>query len=126
MAHWQWKMINWFQIHQAAYFTAIFPYGVLITLLIRGVTLPGAADGMLFFITPQWDKILQPEVSRQSNSEWTKMILLLKFLILWKGLVCGRDAMFLLPFRRFRSRDYERKLQRISPQDLPVSSFSFF
>ena len=35
---------------------------MLLTLLIRGVTLPGAADGMLFFITPQWDKILQPEV----------------------------------------------------------------
>jgi solute carrier family 6 amino acid transporter-like protein 5/7/9/14 len=47
---------------KAAYFTAIFPYVVLITLLIRGVTLEGAADGILFFITPQWDKILEPQV----------------------------------------------------------------
>ena len=47
---------------KAAYFTAIFPYVVLITLLIRGVTLEGAVDGILFFITPQWDKILTPQV----------------------------------------------------------------
>ncbi len=48
---------------KAAYFTAIFPYVVLVTLLIRGVTLDGAVDGILFFITPQWDKILTPQVS---------------------------------------------------------------
>ena len=47
---------------KAAYFTAIFPYVVLVTLLIRGVTLEGAVDGILFFITPQWDKILTPQV----------------------------------------------------------------
>jgi len=43
---------------KAAYFTAIFPYCVLITLLIRGATLPGATDGMYYFIKPDWDKIL--------------------------------------------------------------------
>jgi solute carrier family 6 amino acid transporter-like protein 5/7/9/14 len=47
---------------KAAYFTAIFPYVVLLTLLVRGVTLDGAVDGILFFITPQWDKILTPQV----------------------------------------------------------------
>jgi len=49
---------------KAAYFLALFPYVVMITLLIRGVTLPGAVDGILFFITPQWDKLLDPVVSR--------------------------------------------------------------
>lgn len=47
---------------KVAYFTAIFPYVVLITLLIRGCTLPGAGDGILFFITPQWEKLLDVNV----------------------------------------------------------------
>ncbi|PNF16937.1 Sodium-dependent nutrient amino acid transporter 1 [Cryptotermes secundus] len=47
---------------KAAYFLALFPYVVMITLLIRGATLPGAVDGILFFITPQWDKLLDPIV----------------------------------------------------------------
>jgi hypothetical protein len=52
---------------KAAYFLALFPYVVMVTLLIRGATLPGAVDGILFFITPQWDKLLDPIVSRKSN-----------------------------------------------------------
>jgi solute carrier family 6 amino acid transporter-like protein 5/7/9/14 len=47
---------------KVAYFTAIFPYVVLIIFLIRGLTLPGASDGLLFFFTPQWDKLLEPGV----------------------------------------------------------------
>ena len=49
---------------KAAYFLALFPYVVMVTLLIRGATLPGAVDGILFFITPQWDKLLDPTVRR--------------------------------------------------------------
>ncbi|KAJ4442665.1 hypothetical protein ANN_04254, partial [Periplaneta americana] len=47
---------------KAAYFLALFPYVVMITLLIRGATLPGAADGLLFFIEPQWEQLLNPTV----------------------------------------------------------------
>ncbi|CAG0907930.1 unnamed protein product, partial [Cyprideis torosa] len=45
-----------------AYFTAIFPYVVLVTLLIQGLTLPGAIDGVIFFVKPQWEKLLHAEV----------------------------------------------------------------
>ncbi|CAL4064796.1 unnamed protein product, partial [Meganyctiphanes norvegica] len=47
---------------KVAYFTAIFPYLVLFTLLGRGVTLPGSVDGILYFITPQWHRLLEIKV----------------------------------------------------------------
>ncbi|XP_026725014.1 sodium-dependent nutrient amino acid transporter 1-like isoform X2 [Trichoplusia ni] len=47
---------------KAAYFLALFPYVVMIILLIRAVTLEGAGNGILFFITPQWEKILEIRV----------------------------------------------------------------
>lgn len=47
---------------KAAYFLAIFPYVVIITLLIRAVTLEGAVDGIVFLFEPTWEKILDPSV----------------------------------------------------------------
>jgi len=47
---------------KVAYFTALFPYVVMIALLIRGLTLPGAAQGLLFFFTPQWEKLASLQV----------------------------------------------------------------
>jgi len=47
---------------KAAYFLALFPYVVMITLLIRGATLPGSGEGVEFFFTPQWEKLQDFEV----------------------------------------------------------------
>ena len=47
---------------KVAYFTAIYPYIVLITLLIHGLVKDGATNGIEYFITPQWDKIIEPKV----------------------------------------------------------------
>ncbi|CAH2106399.1 unnamed protein product [Euphydryas editha] len=44
---------------RASYFLAIFPYVVMIILLISTAILPGAGDGILFFLTPQWDRLLE-------------------------------------------------------------------
>ena len=49
-------------VGKVALFTAIFPYVVLAILLVRGVTLPGAAVGLRFYLTPQWHKLADPAV----------------------------------------------------------------
>ncbi|XP_048123371.1 sodium- and chloride-dependent GABA transporter ine isoform X2 [Alosa alosa] len=47
---------------KVVYFTAIFPYVILIALLINNVQLPGAMKGINFFILPVWEKLLSLEV----------------------------------------------------------------
>ncbi|XP_058483268.1 sodium- and chloride-dependent GABA transporter ine [Solea solea] len=47
---------------KVVYFTALFPYVILIALLINNVQLPGALDGITFFIVPKWEKLLLVEV----------------------------------------------------------------
>eukprot|EP00116_Pleurobrachia_bachei_P008220 sb/3468482/ len=47
---------------KAAYFTATFPYVVLICLFFRGVTLPGAGRGLAVFFTPDFAKLIDPNV----------------------------------------------------------------
>ncbi|XP_073829598.1 sodium-dependent nutrient amino acid transporter 1-like [Musca autumnalis] len=51
---------------KAAYFLAIFPYVILITLLIRAVTLDGALDGIIFFLKPNWGELLNLKVWKEA------------------------------------------------------------
>ncbi|KAL1497741.1 hypothetical protein ABEB36_008647 [Hypothenemus hampei] len=47
---------------KASYFLAIFPYVILFSLLIRAVTLEGSGRGILYFINPQWEQLLNAKV----------------------------------------------------------------
>ncbi|XP_074653462.1 sodium- and chloride-dependent glycine transporter 1-like [Tubulanus polymorphus] len=44
------------------YVTATAPYVCLVALLIRGVTLPGAVDGIMYYIVPDWSKLLSVKI----------------------------------------------------------------
>ena len=48
---------------QVAYFTATFPYVMMVVLFIRGITLPGAADGIFFYLNPVPARLADPQVS---------------------------------------------------------------
>ncbi|EMP35595.1 Sodium- and chloride-dependent taurine transporter [Chelonia mydas] len=47
---------------QVVYITATFPFVMLIVLLIRGVTLPGAAEGIKFYLYPDVSRLADPQV----------------------------------------------------------------
>lgn len=47
---------------KVVYFAATFPYVILITLMITGLCQPGAINGVLYFITPSFDRLLDIKV----------------------------------------------------------------
>ncbi|KAG7208867.1 hypothetical protein KM043_015051 [Ampulex compressa] len=47
---------------KVVWFTALFPYAVLLILLIRGVTLPGSLDGIRYYLSPNFSAITKAEV----------------------------------------------------------------
>ncbi|XP_045768318.1 sodium- and chloride-dependent glycine transporter 2-like [Maniola jurtina] len=49
-------------VGKIVYFTVLFPYVVLLALFIRGVTLPGAWQGILYYVLPDWYQLTKPKV----------------------------------------------------------------
>ncbi|XP_044075305.1 sodium- and chloride-dependent betaine transporter-like isoform X2 [Siniperca chuatsi] len=54
---------------KVAYFTATFPYVMLLILLIRGLTLPGAWEGIHFYLYPNLNRLANLEVWIEAGSQ---------------------------------------------------------
>ncbi|XP_061073688.1 sodium- and chloride-dependent GABA transporter 2-like [Conger conger] len=54
---------------KAVYFTATFPYLMLLVLLIRGLTLPGALQGVEFYLYPDPSRLADPQVWMEAGSQ---------------------------------------------------------
>lgn len=65
---------------QVVYFTATFPYLMLLVLLVRGLTLPGAMEGIKFYLLPDPSRLSDPQVTadRSHSLDWRSVA----------GLVC--------------------------------------
>lgn len=101
---------------KAAYFLALFPYVTLVMLLIRGVTLPGALDGIIFFVRPDFGRLLDPTVSLglprpapRCRGPGLKRVSA-------AGLVRRRDAVLLLAGSGLRLARHDVVVQPVQPQ----------
>ncbi|XP_064417734.1 sodium- and chloride-dependent GABA transporter 2 isoform X2 [Latimeria chalumnae] len=54
---------------KVVYFTATFPYLMLMVLLIRGVTLPGATKGIQYYLYPDLSRLTDPQVWMDAGTQ---------------------------------------------------------
>ena len=84
-------------LSQVVYFTAVFPYVMLLVLLIRGVTLPGAWEGIKYYLYPDLKQVAVLEVEYCLQTVCIAQWLLL-FLCphsvwsLWQSLKWNKDS----------------------------------
>ncbi|KAL6457901.1 hypothetical protein MHYP_G00331310 [Metynnis hypsauchen] len=54
---------------KVVYFTATFPYVMLLVLLVRGLTLPGAVNGIVFYLYPDPTRLTDPQVWMDAGTQ---------------------------------------------------------
>ncbi|KAM3863782.1 sodium- and chloride-dependent GABA transporter 2-like [Diretmus argenteus] len=62
----------WKGVHstgKVVYFTAVFPYVMLAILLVRGLTLPGAWQGVVFYLYPDPSRLADLQVWMEAGSQ---------------------------------------------------------
>ncbi|KAG7167240.1 Sodium- and chloride-dependent glycine transporter 2-like 3 [Homarus americanus] len=67
---------------KVVYFTATFPYVILIALLVVGVRLEGAVEGLKFLFIPRWEEILNVTVWRKAAEQ-----MFFSLSVSWGGLI---------------------------------------
>jgi len=60
-----WKSVR--SSAKVLYFTATFPYVVLVAFVVFALTLPGADEGLRYFFRPQWDQLLSAKVNHTDS-----------------------------------------------------------
>ncbi|XP_061654421.1 sodium- and chloride-dependent GABA transporter 2-like isoform X1 [Phyllopteryx taeniolatus] len=54
---------------KVVYLTATFPYVMLIVLLVRGATLPGATQGIIYYLKPNHTRLADPQVWMDAGTQ---------------------------------------------------------
>ncbi|CAJ0921243.1 unnamed protein product, partial [Mesorhabditis belari] len=62
-----WKGIT--NARKFVYFCALFPYFIIIVLLLRGLTLPGAGTGIYYYLTPNVTKLMETTVWKDAGTQ---------------------------------------------------------
>ncbi|XP_037538000.1 sodium- and chloride-dependent GABA transporter 3-like [Nematolebias whitei] len=102
---------------KVVYFTATFPYVMLIILLIRGLTLPGAADGIRFYLSPDPTRLADPQVWMDAGSQ-----------VLFSYAVCSGCLPALGSYNKFNNNCYKDALALCTLNSLTsfVAGFAVF
>ncbi|XP_051784480.1 sodium- and chloride-dependent GABA transporter 2-like [Erpetoichthys calabaricus] len=62
-----WKGVR--SVGKVVYFTVSFIYIMLIILLVRGLTLPGAKDGIIYYLYPEPSRLADPQVWMDAGTQ---------------------------------------------------------
>jgi len=111
---------------QVVYLTATFPYLMLAVLLVRGLTLPGAKNGIIYYLYPDPTRLTDPQAHSYSLLPRNVVMLkpkvdvLLNFELLYFKIIIDvlgvdgcRQSDILLIWSVYRSTDCFGKLQQI-------------
>ncbi len=49
-------------VGKVVYVTVFVPWALLLLFTVRGITLPGSSIGLSYYLTPVWDKLLDPQL----------------------------------------------------------------
>ena len=103
---------------QVVYVTAVAPYIFLVILFFRGITLPGASDGIAYYLTPDFNRLFDYTIWTAAASQVPpeSLPLLLRLWAPWVVLMVravGRQIFFslgvgygsLITFASYNPRD---------------------